>query len=138
VRRTRSPFLLCIIVLVGLSSAHALGELERSPFAPFIGEFIIVVHGVVAPCDVVVDRAKLCFSALPGSVATVAQELESIIDSYGGALMRSPWRSMNGVHRVDLTFEDDLWGALQLWLSEPGDGSVKGMLTYVTHRRTGR
>jgi hypothetical protein len=125
-------------ILTMLPFGLAAGEIERSPFAPIATEFLGLVHGQVAACDIVLDRSVLCFAAMPGSVVLVAEELEVLLAAYRGSLVRSAWRSGNGVHHVELYFDDDLWGVLELWLSEPGDGSVQGMLKYVTRRRNGR
>ncbi|CAN5757570.1 hypothetical protein BH23DEI1_BH23DEI1_04090 [soil metagenome] len=117
--------------------AFAQGDIDRSPFAPVVQHLIDEVHAGIVPCDLVVDRATLCFTLAPGSVALVAEGLEAMLLEYGGALVRTSWRSANGVHHVELLLDDDLWGALEVWLSEPGDRTVSGLLKYVTRRRSG-
>jgi hypothetical protein len=138
VRRARS-LLVLVVFVVSLGSypsgASAQGDVDRSAFAPVVDHLLATVHARVVACDVVVDRATICFTLTPGSVALVAESLEAMLSEYAGALVRSAWRSGNGVHHVELLLDDDLWGVLEVWLSEPGDRSVAGMLKYVTRRR---
>jgi hypothetical protein len=134
VRRARSV-LLVLVSLVLAQGALAQGDIERSAFAPVVTELLASVHAVIVACDVAVERSTICFTLMPGRVAQVAEALEALLEEHAGALVRSAWRSGNGVHHVELLLDDDLWGVLELWLSEPGDRSVSGMLKYVTRRR---
>jgi hypothetical protein len=133
VRRRPSP----LVLLVAAWSALAVGQsdIDRSPFAAVAVDLIAHVHAQVVPCDVVLDRATLCFTLAPGTVATVAEQLEALVQASSGILTRSSWRSANGVHHVELLLHDELWGVLEVWLREPGDRSVVGMLKYLARRR---
>ena len=134
-RRARSILVLVVTLALFAPGASAQGDVDRSAFAPVVDHLLTTVHAQVVACDVVVDRATVCFTLTPGSVALVAESLEAMLTEYAGALVRSAWRSGNGVHHVELLLDDDLWGVLEVWLSEPGDRSVSGMLKYVTRRR---
>jgi hypothetical protein len=134
VRRARSLFA-ALVLCLAFGGAVALGDIDRSAFAPIVEHLIAHVHAEIVPCDVVVDRATVCFRLTPGSVALVAEGVEAILAEHEGALIRSAWRSANGVHHVELLLDDELWGVLELWLSEPGDRSVAGLLKYVVRRR---
>lgn len=137
-RRPPRPTALRFVIPFALAVAGvAQGDVDRSPFAPIVDHFLDQVHADVVPCDVVVDAATVCFGLAPGSAALVAAGIEAMLEEYDGALVRSAWRSANGVHHVELLLEDDLWGALEVWLSESSDRSVAGLLKYVVRRRGG-
>jgi hypothetical protein len=132
-----SRLLLVACTALGLLAAPTLaqGDIERTAFAPVIERLLARIHADVVPCDLVVDRATACFTLRPGSVALVAEGVEAMLAESAGTLVRSAWRSANGVHHVELLLDDDLWGVLEVWLSEPGDRTVSGLLKYVTRRR---
>ncbi len=140
-RERRERWTWCAVALLSLSliAPIALGrhEIERSPYLALVEHLLEALHAVEVPCELALDHTTLCFEIVPGTVAAVAEGLEHSIDEYGGVLLRSDWRSANGVHHVELRFSDDLWGALEMWLTEPNGQLVAGRLMYLPKRRNG-
>jgi hypothetical protein len=134
--RTLRAALVSMLATLSLwSSAWAGAELERSPFKSVAAELLERLHAQVVPCDVALDPSATCFVVTPATVASIAEVIEALLEESAGALERTAWRSANGVHRLELVFPDEVWGALELWFSEPGEAVVAGMLGYVTRRR---
>lgn len=121
------------LALAGAVGAH--NEIERSPYGSVARDLLAHVHARQVPCELSLDPGTMCFVIEPGTVATVAEALERLMTEYGGALSRSEWRSANGVHHVEVRLSDDLWGALELWLTEPAGQTVAGRLSYLPKRR---
>ncbi len=127
--------LLLIIALVG--AVHARDAIERSPYAPLVDDLLERLHATTVPCDLTLDPATRCFTIVPGTVAAVAEALEHVMLEYGGSIVRSEWRSANGVHHVEVRLSDDLWGSLELWLTEPDGQVVAGRVMHQPKRRNG-
>lgn len=127
---------LCALALV-LSSAHARDAIERSPYGPVVVDVFERLYVSDVPCELALDPDTRCFVIAPGTVAGVAEALESIVLEYGGALARSEWRSANGVHHVALSLSDDLWGVLELWFTEIDGQAVHGRVLFVARARNG-
>ena len=125
-----------LLVLGTTGAAGAHDEIARSPYGLVARDLLAHVHALEMPCDLTLDPGTRCFTIEPGTVAAVAEALEDLVTVYGGALARSEWRSANGVHHVELRLSDDLWGALEMWLTEPGGQVVAGRLWYLPKRRS--
>ncbi len=124
-----------LFVLLGLALTR--DDLARSPYGPVASDMLERLHALEAPCEMAIDPGMRCFTIVPGTVAGAAEVLESALTEYGGTLTRSAWRSANGVHHVVVWLLDDVWGALELWLTEPDGQMVAGRLLYVPKRRNG-
>jgi hypothetical protein len=90
---------------------------------------------LVVPCELVLATDTVCFVTTPATVAMLAEGIEELVGASDGRLVRSAWQSANGVHRVDLLLADQVWGALEVWLSETTDRSVTGLIRYVPQHR---
>ncbi len=128
---------LAAFVLVAWSPGVARNDIDRSPYGPVAADLLERLHASGVACDLTLDPGMRCFTIVPGTVAAVAEALEGVMIEYGGSLMRSAWRSANGVHHVEIRLSDDLWGALELWLTEPDGQNVAGRLLYLPKRRNG-
>ncbi len=128
---------LAAFVLVAWSPGIARNDIDRSPYGPVAADLLERLHASEVACDLTLDPGTRCFIIVPGTVAAVAEALEGVMIEYGGSLMRSAWRSANGVHHVEIRLSDDLWGALELWLTEPDGQNVAGRLLYLPKRRNG-
>jgi hypothetical protein len=136
---TLRPVLLALLLGLAFACGTAAGrtDLERSPYGPVAIDLLGRLHAAERACELTLDPATRCFTIAPGSVAAAAEALEQLMAEYGGTLLRSAWRSANGVHHVELRLSDDLWGALEVWLTEPDAQNVAGRLLYVPKRRNG-
>ncbi len=132
-------FALVLAILAALAWGPGLArdDLDRSPYGPVAHELLTRLHATELPCDIALDPSTRCFTIAPGTVAAVAELLENVLIEYGGTLTRSAWRSANGVHHVGFWLHDDVWGALELWLTEPDGRNVAGRLSYLPKRRNG-
>lgn len=126
-----------VLILTALSAVTARDAIERSPYGPLAYDMLQRLYATPVDCDVALDPATRCFVIVPGTVASVAEAIERLTAEYGGSLQRSEWRSANGVHHVELRLSDDLWGALELWLTEPDGQIVAGRLLHQPKRRNG-
>jgi len=124
-------------VLVAWSVGVARNDIDRSPYGPVAADLLARLHASELACDLTLEPGMRCFTIVPGTVAAVAEALEGVMIEYGGSLVRSAWRSANGVHHVEIRLSDDLWGALELWLTEPDGQNVAGRLLYLPKRRNG-
>ncbi len=125
-----------VLVLGATGAAGAHNDIERSPYGSVARALLEQLHALEVPCDLTLDPGTMCFTIDPGTVAAVAEVLEDLVSEHGGALSRSEWRSANGVHHVELRLSDDLWGALEMWLTEPAGQAVAGRLLYLPKRRS--
>ena len=125
------------IILIAWSVGVARNDIDRSPYGPVAADLLERLHASELACDLTLDPGTRCFTIVPGTVAAVAEALEGVMVEYGGSLVRSAWRSANGVHHVEIRLSDDLWGALELWLTEPDGQNVAGRLLYLPKRRNG-
>ena len=136
--RVRRLWWSCVLVLAlgatGVVWAH--NDIERSPYGSVARDLFAQLHALEVACDLTLDPGTMCFTIDPGTVAAVAEALEDLVTDYGGALSRSEWRSANGVHHVELRLSDDLWGSLEMWLTEPAGQAVAGRLLYLPKRRS--
>lgn len=126
-------------LVVALGATGAVGahnDIERSPYGSVARDLLAQLHALEVPCDLTLDPGTMCFAIDPATVAAAAEALEDLVSDYGGALSRSEWRSANGVHHVELRLSDDLWGALEMWLTEPAGQVVAGRLLYLPKRRS--
>lgn len=128
---------IAVCLAASLGTATARDAIERSPYGPLAHDLLERLHAKPVDCDLTLDPATRCFVIVPGTVAAVAEALERVTDEYGGSVLRSEWRSANGVHHVELRLSDDLWGALELWLTEPDGQIVAGRLLHQPKRRNG-
>jgi len=134
----RTTVAACVLLLVALlGAAHARDAIERSPYAPLVDDLLARLYATTVACDLALDPATRCFTIVPGTVAAVAEALEHVMLEYGGSIVRSEWRSGNGVHHVELRLSDDLWGSLELWLTEPDGQVVAGRVMHQPKRRNG-
>lgn len=128
----------CLLLIVALLGAvHARDAIERSPYAPLVDDLLERLHATTVACDLTLDPLTRCFTIVPGTVAAVAEALEHVMLEYGGSIVRSEWRSANGVHHVEVRLSDDLWGSLELWLTEPDGQVVAGRVMHQPKRRNG-
>jgi hypothetical protein len=135
VRTSCAALVLLIVALLG--AADARDAIERSPYGPVVDDLLVRLHATTVACDLALDPAARCFTIAPGTVAAVAEALEHVMLEYGGSIVRSEWRSANGVHHVEVRLSDDLWGSLELWLTEPDGQVVAGRLMHQPKRRNG-
>ena len=129
--------MIVMLLLGALGTVAARDAIERSPYGPLAYDLLERLHATAVDCDLSLDPATRCFVIVPGTVAAVAEALERVVEEYGGSVLRSEWRSGNGVHHVELRLSDDLWGALELWLTEPDGQIVAGRLLHQPKRRNG-
>lgn len=131
--------LIGVVLALALSAgaAGARDVIDRSPYGPVVADVLDRLHAIEVVCELTLDPDTRCIVVLPGTVAAVAETLEAVLDAYAGTLVRSEWRSANGVYHVEVRLTDDLWGALQLWLTEPDGQAVHGRLLYVPKPRNG-
>jgi hypothetical protein len=129
--------LLALLPIAMLGIAVTRDDLARSPYGPVASDILERLHALEATCDMAIDPGTRCFTIAPGTVAHAAEMLEGALVEYGGTLTRSPWRSANGVYYVAVWLLDDVWGALELWLTEPDGQTVAGRIMYVPKRRNG-
>ena len=135
VRTSCAAVVLLIAALLG--AADARDAIERSPYGPVVEHLLVRMHATTVACDLTLDPATRCFTIVPGTVAAVAEALEHVMNEYGGSIVRSEWRSANGVHHVEVRLSDDLWGSLELWLTEPDGQVVAGRVMHQPKRRNG-
>lgn len=135
VRTCVAAFVVLIVVVFG--AAVARDAIERSPYGPVVEDLLVQLHATTIACDLTLDPATRCFTIVPGTVAAVAEALERVMFEYGGSIVRSEWRSANGVHHVEVRLSDDLWGSLELWLTEPDGQVVAGRVMHQPKRRNG-
>lgn len=128
---------LVLIAAAALGGAAARDAIERSPYGPVVDDLLARLHATTVACDLALDPSARCFTIVPGTVAGVAEALESVMHEYGGSIVRSAWRSANGVHHVEVRLSDDLWGSLELWLTEPDGQIVAGRVLHQPRRRNG-
>jgi len=126
------------LVAVALSfSATARDAIDRSPYGPVVADMLERLYASEVPCELTLAPDTRCIIVRPGTVAIVAEALEAVLEEYAGTLLRSEWRSANGVYHVEVRLADELWGVLELWLTEPTGQVVSGRLQYVAKSRNG-
>jgi hypothetical protein len=135
VRTAIAALALLVVVLFGTVAAR--DAIERSPYGPVVDDVLARLYATTVACDVTLDPAARCFTITPGTVAAVAEALEHVLLEYGGSIVLSEWRSANGVHHVEVRLSDDLWGSLELWLTEPDGQVVAGRVMHQPKRRNG-
>lgn len=125
----------CItLVLVGALGApvRAIGA---APFRALVDGLLERFHASTQPCEAAIAPAIVCFVVQPGQVASLAEALEELIEEHDGAVVRGPWSSANGAHRVVLMLADPTWGGVELWLAERPGRRVEGRLEHLPKRR---
>lgn len=116
---------------LSLSVASARDSLMASAYGPVVADLLDAFGAEETLCPLATYQHDLCFEVEPAGAAWLAERLAVVVDTYAAADLHSgDWRSANGVWSVSLSF-DGTYGWVELFLTEVGQGSVRG--TFVFH-----
>lgn len=117
-------------------SAFARETIEASPYGIVLEDLLGAFHAVDVPCEgVPTGLAEACFRSDAVGASYLAERLTEIVaDHASTGLSTGAWRSANGVWTVTLSFPNESYGHLEVYLAEAQDNCVNGMVRLVTGR----
>lgn len=119
-------------LMLSLGVASARDSLMSSPYGPVVSDLLKAFTAEETLCPLSTYQHDLCFAVELAGAGYLAERLESVVATYSAANLRSGgWRAANGVWSVTLTFGGGHHGSVELFLTEVGQGSVRG--TFVFH-----
>src|SRR5690606_7127712 len=109
----------------------AKDSLMASAYAPVVTDLLAAFHAEESICTLTTYQHDVCFVASPAGASSLAEALTEVADQYAAAELRlGPWRSANGVWAVELTFGSGAYGSVELFLTEPQPGAVRGVFIF--------
>lgn len=122
---------LCLFLGLCGSAVFAKDSLMASAYAPVVTDLIEAFHAEEATCPLATYQHDVCFVARPAGASRLAEVLTEVTGQYTSAELRlGPWRSANGVWAVELTFGAGAYGSVELFLTEPEPGAVRGVFIF--------
>ncbi len=130
--RTLLNLLICA-AFVFAPAGLARDTVSASAYGMLLEDLLEAFYAEIVPCDDGANGvAEVCFLSDTASASYLAERLGEVAESYDYAGLRSGgWRAANGVWTVRLSFPNDLYGQLEVFLAETQDARVKGLVRLV-------
>ncbi len=123
---------IAILALLASPASWARDRLFASPYGPLATDVLSAFGAEVVPCIGAISAAEVCFVVHVTGPTYLATELEAVLAEYRQAgLTTSAWQAANGVWQLSVRFMDGSSGELQVYLSEAGSSSVRGVLVFL-------
>ncbi|MBW6454377.1 MAG: hypothetical protein K0A98_00695 [Trueperaceae bacterium] len=127
----RTPALAVVALVASWAGAWSLAG---TPYGAIVDDLLLRFHAQERACRVAQAPAEACFVVDPGRAALLAEAVEAFLAEHAGAVVRGPWSSANGTHRVALSLPDAGWGVLELWLVEVAGHRIEGRFRHLPER----